>query len=241
MQISDIILEGRGLVDADSVSYTDAVILRRLNAYYEEIIGKLIALDKNWDFGDSNYSFLPTGTQNLTAETQAYSFDTTLLALKQVQVKDASGIWHLLNPINYENIGVPIEEYQKDNGLPTEYAKRENFLLLFPAPATADVTLTLGLKVVFQRTADIFTSAQVTTGTKVPGFASPFHILLAYKLALPFAMAYKKDRVAGIMAEIEKIEGNESKRIVGTLEKFYTSREKDVKRGIMSMGKINFR
>lgn len=218
MHIADLYLETRKIVDADSNTYLDADILRRLNAAYEEIAGKLIAINTNWLWGDSNYTSLPTGLSNLTAGTQAYQFTSNWLTVQTVKIKNAAGDWITLDRVNLKDIE-PIEEYQSTNGMPNEYAVREDFILLFPAPAAADVTATNGLQIVTQRTADVFTSAQVTTGTKTPGFASPYHILLAYKTALPYAQSYKPDRVPFIVNEITRLEKE--------LLDFYSKRDKD--------------
>jgi len=232
MTITDINAEARALCDANSVSYTDADLLRRVNAAYEEIIGKIIGSDRTWQFGDSNYSSLPTGLQNLVADQQPYPFDSAQLNIIRVEVKDANGIWHTLNPIDWSGIDFALPEYQKVSGLPLEYAKRENFLLLFPAAAADKVTLSNGLKVYFQRTADLFTSGQVSTGTKTPGFASPFHVLLAYKAAIPYCMSFKKDRVAPLTAKVIEIERD--------LLAFYSRRERDVP-PVMTTKPIRFR
>jgi hypothetical protein len=233
--ITDINAEARKLVDADSVSYTDADLLRRINSSYEEICGKLIALDKNWNFGDSNYISLPTGLSNLTAGTQEYAFNSELLTVIGVSVLDSSSLWHVLTLIDEQAIlksGIDLDEYEKTDGLPWGYAKRENFIVLYPAPSAAKTTLTSGLKVYFQRTADVFTAAQVTTGTKTPGFASPYHYLLSYKAALPYAISYKPERVPMIMAEIARIEKD--------MIDFYCQRSKD-ERSILSNKGISFR
>lgn len=169
--------------------------MRRVNSAYEEAIGKVIASDGTWQFDDTNYTDLPIGTKNLVASQQDYTFDTTHLMVERVEVKDASGLWHLLSPLDETQVRESLTEYQKTAGMPTEYSLRGSSLFLYPPPASGSVTTTSGLKVYFQRTADVFTSAQVTTGTKVPGIASPFHMLLCYKASLPYCMSYKKDRV----------------------------------------------
>lgn len=220
MTIADINAEIRSICDADSASLTDAVLLIRVNNAYEEIVGKLIALNREWNFGDSNYTSLPTGTKNLVDGTQSYQFDSTWLNVLRVEVKDAGGIWRLLNPIKLGEITVAQGEYQKTSGLPAEYELREDFIILYPPPSSNNVTLTTGLKVYSQRTADIFTSAQVTTGTKTPGFASPYHILICYKAALIYCASYKKDRVPFILSEITRVEKE--------LLDFYAAKEKDV-------------
>ena len=210
MTIENIIAEARSLVDASATSYpainlTDP-LLRRINTAYEEIIGKYIALDKNWKFDDSNFTDLPIGSATLVNSQQDYSIDTTLLTIERVEVKDSSGIWHKLSLVDEKNISGSLAEYQKTDGMPTEYAVRGNSIFLYPAPATASVTLTSGLKVYFQRGASTFTAAEVVTGTKTPGFAAPYHIILAYKAALPYAAIYKQSRVPFIMAEIQRLE-----------------------------------
>lgn len=217
--ITDINLEARALCDADSTSYPDAVLLRRVNQKYEEIVGKLIQSDGVWDFDDSNYTDLPVGTTNLVAGQQDYSFDVRFLNIIEVEVKDAQGNWIKLTPIDKQTHEGAISDYQTTNGMPTEYDKVGESIFLYPAPASGSVTLTAGLKVHYQRTASIFSSAEVTTGTKTPGFASPWHMILAYSAAIPFCMTYKKDRVAFYQNTVMQMENE--------LMAFYSDRNKD--------------
>jgi len=220
MTIADINAEARALCDADSTSYTAADLLRRVNAAYEELVGKLIQLDGTWQFDDTNFTDLPIGTTNLVAAQEDYSFDSTFIEIERASVLDNNGIWHPLDPLDESQIDVDLTEYSKTNGLPREYYKRGGSIFLKPAPAAANVTLTSGLKVWFQRTASVFTSAEVSTGTKQPGFASPYHVIIAYKAALPYCMSYKKDRVPMLMNEIARREKD--------LSAFYARREKDI-------------
>lgn len=193
--IADINLEARALCDADSTSYPDAVLLRRVNQKYEEIVGKLIQTDGRWEFDDSNYTDLPIGITTMVADQQDYSFDVRFLNVLKVEVKNASGVWVEIDQID-KSTTRDISNYQTTSGMPTEYDKLGESIVLYPAPSASATTLTAGLKVHYQRTASIFTSAEVTTGTKTPGFASPWHMILAYAAAIPYCMSYKKDRVA---------------------------------------------
>lgn len=225
MIYTNLVTEARALVDATSTSYPDALLLIRINNAYEEIVGNLIAKNGSWEFDDTNYTTFPIGKATLVADQQDYAFDTTHLVIERVQVLDKDGIWHLLNPIDRKQIHIPMEEYMKESGLPVEYDKSGSSILLYPKPKSTEVTLADGLRVYFQRTASLFI---ISDTTKTPGFASPYHVLLAYKAALPYAMSYKKDRVAGIMTEIARLEKK--------LYEFENNKEKDVRHVVTMRG-----
>ena len=213
-----------------------------VNQAYEEIVGKLIIATAGglWHFGDSNFTALPTGLATLVNSQAEYQLTgngttginttTPLLNVLGVSVLDVNGIWQVLKPITLRSLldadNDPVE-YLKTDGLPQYYEKREDFIKLYPAPDNGvKVTLTNGLKVFFQRTADKFTSAQVTTGTKTPGFASPYHPLLSYKAALLHCLSYKPERVPMIMSEIARMEKE--------MMDFYVNRDNDAPR-VMTM------
>lgn len=240
-----IVEEIDALCDSDSVAYPVAQKTRRINAALEEVEAKLITVTANgWQFGDSNFTLLPTGLKTMTSGTAQYQLsgdqsttgiDTTnpLLTFKGASVKDNNGKWHTLQPINLSDIfnqGIDPAQYYSTNGLPLFYEKREDTLVLYPAPDNnVNVTLTNGLKVFYDRRASKFTASDTT---KEPGFASPFHIILAYKAALPYCVAYKKDRVPAYLNEINRLE----KEMLA----FYGKRAKD-EAPVMRMGSIKYR
>ena len=248
--ISDIQTEARALVDADTTSYPAALMLIRNNTAMEEIAGLILGADGRWDWDDTNNTTFPEGTTTLVSAQQDYALDTTYLKLIGVSIKDNAGIWHKLQPFDPADLGGastasaitgPLfgygpqfdrAEFFKTPGRPVLYDLHANSIVLYPAPDNGiSVTLSAGLKVYAQRTAQLFTSAEVTTGTKVPGFASPWHSLVAYMSALPYAMAYKPERVQFIMAEIMR----KKKELVA----FYSKRDKD-ERSVMTMKKIRY-
>ena len=203
-----------------------------MNQAYEKIIGKILSADGTWQFDDSNFSDLPIGTTTLVDGQQDYSFPATHLEIERVEVKNKDGNYELVSPVDKTNIGVALTEYQKTNGMPNEYDKQGSSIFLYPAPAAGSVTTAQGLKVYFKRTADLFTSAQVTTGTKEPGFASPFHMYIVYEAAIPFCLSYKKDRVPLFEKKAMELEK-------ACLE-FYSRRERDVRK-VAKMSGISFR
>jgi hypothetical protein len=228
MNIADINSETRLLCDADSTAYTAADLLRRVNIAYEEEVGAIIGMDGTWQFDDSNFTDLPIGRTNLVADQQDYTFDSTHLEIERIEILNKEGNSILLNPIDKSQINIALPEYQKTSGQPIEYDKQGDSIFLYPAPDNGvNVTLTNGLKIYFQRTASIFTTAEVTAGTKTPGFAAPYHHILAYKAALSYCMQYKQDRVVMIRDKIAGLENG--------LRDHYRRREKDVhKRFVMT-------
>ena len=221
MTVGDIAILSRFLVDADSTSYTNANLLININNSYERVIGNIIAENTNIIIGDSRFTTLPTGLANLVAGTQSYrltTLDANWLTVHTVKVLDSSSDWVELDLINLKDVE-PFEQYQETDGLPLEYAVREDFIMLFPAPAAAKVTTTNGLQVVFERTASVFTSAELTTGTVIPGFASPYHELLSFEAAIPYAIKYKPERVQFLRTRSKEIEKD--------LMRFYARRDKD--------------
>ena len=195
-----------------------------MNNALETLVGKIINADGVWEYDDTNYTDLPVGTGTLVSGQSAYSFQDEYLDILWVKVKDVNGNWYYLKPYDErERLGdneFAVETIYSTSGSPIYYDKLGDTIKIYPAPDNGvTVTLASGLKVGFKRTADLFTSAQVTTGTKVPGIASPYHVLVAHMAVLPYAINYKKDRV-GIFE-------NKIREMTDDMLKFYSRRAKD--------------
>ena len=233
MNIADLNAEARSLSDTDTTSYTAADLLRRINTAYETVIAWIITADGTWQFDDTNYTTNPVGTGTLVEGQQDYAFASEYLDIEAVEVL-VSGQYIRLKPIDHQELGgLSPNEYfgiqsggDPVKGLPVYYDKNGDTIRLYPAPAAASMTLASGIQVWFKRTADLYTSAQVTTGTKEPGFASPFHVILAYMAAIPYCVTYHPNRVNGLELQVEKMKRD--------LIKFYGHRESD-KRKVMTM------
>jgi hypothetical protein len=232
MTISNLHSEIRALCDTNSTGYIDADILRRINAAYEEVVGWILTADGLWQFDDTNFSTFPEATTTMVEGQSDYKFDTTHLEIEKVSILDESGKEHYIRPVERFNYGQPLSEIYSDNGRPEIYDKTGSSILIYPPPSPTVTTLAAGLKVYFKRTADIFTSAQVTTGTKEPGFASPYHVILAYMTAIPYCMTYKKDRVQIYELKVRQLKD--------ALIEHYGKREQDRRKGL-SMGSVSFR
>lgn len=242
MNIADIELEARDWCDADTTSYPVATMLRRVNQAYEQVVGWLINLDGNWQFDDTNYSDFPIGTYTLVNSQGKYSFNNKFLQLLDVQVMGSDGNYQIIKPIDQKDSqsSIPLREEFETDGFPLFYDKiSDDTIELLPAPDNGvSVTLASGLRVYFKRTADLFTAAQVITGTKVPGFHSTFHIILAWMAARPYCMKFHPERVSVLNALIgdTTIQPTGMKR---DIIKQYTKRSKD-ERKIMKPKRINY-
>ena len=240
MTISDINAEIRSLCDADTTSYTAPDLLRRVNSMLEIIIGKILDADGTWQWDDTNYTDAPRGIGTLVEGQEAYTYASDYLQIIAMDIKDNNGFWRRIKSLDMNELGgLSPEEYFGTTsgaiitGFPLYYDLfSDDSFRLWPLPTSTNVTLASGYRVWFKRTADIFTSAQVTTGTKVPGFASPFHPLLCYMAAVPYCITYKKDRVALYEKKIEEL----TKDMLA----FYGRREKDKRKQMTMMG-IAFR
>lgn len=241
--IADINSETRLLCDADSTSYLAADLLRRTNNAYETVAGWLINADGIWEWDDSNYTTLPIGTYTLVNAQRSYTFAADFLQLLEVSVMDSNGVYIKIPQFDPFVEPISVEEFWGTaSGFPEVFdLVSDDTIKFYPNISSSFVTLTAGLQVKFKRTADIYTSAQVTTGTKEPGFASPWHYILSYMAAIPYCMSYKKDRVENYKREVGSIDSRSPYYggMALALVKHYSSRNKE-HRDIMTHKKINF-
>lgn len=211
-----IVAEIDDLCDSDSSSYTLDSKTRRVNIGLDEVFQSVIQADGTWEFDDTTNTDLPIGDGDLVDGQQDYSFASELLIVERIEVKDADGKYHKLKPLDKTNVKVALSELAPVNGLPTHYDKSGNSIFLYPIPAAGSVTLTKGLAVFFKRNLNKFESTDTDTP---PGFATPYHVILAYMAAIPYCMTYKKDRVASYQEKVRELKLE--------IEKFYGRRAKD--------------
>lgn len=228
MTISDLNTFTRFLCDADSTSYTAANLLITINNAYEEIVGDILGADGVWNFDDTNYTSFPRGYQDLVGSQYDYSFNEAFLEIERVFIKDSNGDWLPVRQIDQQNQGELLTEVYETDGIPEVYDIDGDSIILYPAPDANQVTTTNGLQIHFRRTADVFTSAEVTTGTKTPGFPSPYHQILSYMAAIPYCIKYKPDRIPAL--ELKKRELHEK------LIKHMGRRNKDVRPALRPRG-----
>lgn len=203
-----------------------------MNQAYEEVCSWIQNADGLWQWDDDRYTDFPIGVATLVDSQNDYGFASDVLDVERVGVLNTAGNEYFLDPLDPSEFSVPLTEIYKTDGEPRYYDKQGSSLILYPAPKTGSVTLTNGLKVYFKRTASVFVTADQTDTTKKPGFASPFHHILAYKAAVPYCLEFKPKRLPMLYTEIERLKQ-------GIIE-FYGAREMDRKK-VMENAPISFR
>lgn len=207
------------LCDSDDTNYPRLDKTARVNQALEEVVGKIISADGVWEWDDTNQSDLPVGTGNLIEGQESYSFAADYLKVKRLKVKNANGSWQLLEQIDQQDLDgskITIESYfgldvsgNPNKGPVQYYDILGDSIRLYPSPTSTSTILTGGLKIDFVRTAVLFTPVSTTADdTTEPGLPASYHILLAYKAALPYCMAYKPGRVNFLLATITRLESD---------------------------------
>lgn len=200
-------------------SLPTADILLYLNSAYERVASLIIKNDGRWQWDDTNQTDIPIATTTITANQQDYTLATDHIEITRVEIKGTDGLWYELKPIDSTDIeNVALSEYYKTAGRPVKYDKVGVSVFLYPKP---DYTQSASLKLYFQRAPILFTSGDVSTGTKAPGFNSLYHNLIALWASYDYGIANGLQNVNQIMQEI--IRGEDA------LEEDYAKRNKDEK------------
>ncbi len=206
MNITDIIKEMRDLCDADATSYPASLLTDigtiRINEALKTVVNWILGADGTWQFDDSNQTDQPRGKGLLVEGQEAYTFASDYLQIEGMDILDLEGMYIKIKPLDHSELSMSPDEYfglesdgSPKKGMPEYYDLfTDDSFRLYPAPSATYCTLANGLRVWFKRAPVTFTEAQITTGTKEPGFAIN-HGILAYMAAIPYCMKYHKDRV----------------------------------------------
>src|SRR3990167_5847413 len=130
----------RKMMRVDSAQWPTANIVASCNNWLDFISGYAIGADKRFQWDDTNHTKLPIGTTNLVADQSDYSFLTDeqgnrILTLTRIDIKDSTGTWTQLIPIDQYNIEIALDEAQRTAVIPKYYDKiADNIIRLYPKP-----------------------------------------------------------------------------------------------------------
>ena len=204
MTITQIVNLVYFLTNTDANSFTAANMLLAINNAYERVATLILQSDGRWEWDDLNQTDLPIATTTLTASQADYSIATNHMSINRIEVKDTSGNWYQLTPLSQSDLkGIALTDFLETAAQPTYYDLIGNSIFLYPAP---NYTQSASLKVYFQRGPALYTSGEVTTGTKEPGFNSLFHRLIPLWVAYDYAIARGKQNAQQLRQEIAVME-----------------------------------
>lgn len=191
MTLGDIAIYARNLVDADSVSWTDANLLIGLNVAYQKVVSMILESADESDFDDARKTDYPIKTTPLAANQRDYSIPVSekVTKIKRVDITYDGTNWYKSEPIddgavNYDmGANQTITDQNFIQSAPRHDVKY-NSIWIYPAP-----TSSIGsIRIEWERQVTEFTGAELTAGTVVPGFDDPFHPMICYIAAYDFAM-----------------------------------------------------
>jgi len=229
MTLSEITTKVNSLTHTTpTISYLAANRLIDLNNAQDEIQMAILRAQDGDDFDDKNYTDnFPIKTADLVADQRDYTLPTDMIKFKRLTITYDGTNWYKAMPFD---IG-ETDEILKDANFSTQrpmYDLQDNSVKLYPAP-TANVTG--GLKIWVSRRAEEFTSAEVTTGTKEPGFDRAYHKIIPYKMALEFAYENLPEKVGMFEQKITVM--------IAEMQRDYSNKQKDGNM-IVKAGYVNY-
>lgn len=221
MTISDINSYVSHRTGTDTTIYSAALRLISTNRHYHKIVTMILDSMDGWDWDDSNRSEYAEATTDLVASQQDYLFPTGALKIKRVEAKLDGTNWKKLEPFDVNQSSNALDTTSIANDFNTSqpyYDVTANAIKLYPIPTS---NVTGGLKIWYVREPEEFTSAQVTSGTREPGFDEPFHIMVALGMCYDWFVAKDREGVQ-LKSVMEELADYEQR-----LRKFYGSKQTD--------------
>ncbi len=232
MTIAEIVASIYKKTKTNSSDYVASDMLIDINNAYEHVVALILSSDSKWQFDDLNNTDLPIATTQINANQQDYSLTDVQLTVDRIEILPNGGAakdWKRLRQIDQQSKkrgeSVALTAYKSTPGLPDEYDLMGNSIFLYCIP---NYTQAASLKVYYTRGAALFTSAEVSAGTKKPGFNSLFHDLIPMWVAYNYAIENGLKTANGFLAAIQLKEAQ--------IADMYGSRDRDF-RGHISAGK----
>lgn len=197
--------------NATLTQYPDTDLVRNINIAYDDIVLSIWRVVGDWQFDDGTDD-LPIATAALVSGQDNYALPTRARQIERVEVKDNTGEYVKLTPIDQANIKSSLEVFKGTDGIPRYYDLVGNSIMLYPA---SNYAATEGLLIMMNRAV-----TQLSEGTDTPAIDRELHPLLSLKAALRWCIAKGKST-----------KRNELEREIFTLEDklkaLYSSRNKD--------------
>lgn len=180
--------------DTSTNGYPTATRLIDINNWYHKIVSTMIypSQDES-DFDDQRNTTYPIKSVTLVANQRDYPIPVSekVVSIKRVDISwDGGKTYYRATPIDSGEIETGMGRFTDttaESTLDSEFSKtnprydsKYNALFIYPKASTADVLNGALMEVEWNREVTPFTSAELSTGTEVPGFDTAFHAMLAY-------------------------------------------------------------
>lgn len=200
--ITNIVNRIYRLTRTNSTSYPAADMLEDINFAYNRVASLIMGTDNRWQWDDTNQTDLPIATTNLVSGQQDYSITNVHLKITRVEISTtATGTpFQVLQYYDQTDESGSLTYNATLTGVPYRYDIIGSSLFLDPKP---NYSCTAGLKIYYQRGPAEFTSAEVSTGTKQPGFSSLYHDLIPLWVAFDWWLINDVSQTAKIKAQID--------------------------------------
>src|SRR3990167_3794940 len=167
-----------------------------INLALDKIFHIIFKADGRWQFDDGNHTTYPILTGNLVDGQRDYSFvqdsdGNLILSIDRVFVRQSTtSPYYEIYPVDSQSddeskISNLVDGLNVE-GQPYQYDKTSTGLFLDPIPSA---NVTAGLKIYVSREGSYFTASDVSTGTKVPGFAGLYHEYCVIEPSYQYARA----------------------------------------------------
>lgn len=176
-----------------------------INEGNNDTIIELFKSDGRWKYDDRNNDNIPRATTDLADGVRNYLLENSHLKVYGFEVKDNQGNFYPIRPIDFSEIrlsGQSESEFFETSGKPMLYDLDGDVVKLYPAPKASDVTLSDGLRIVYQDGPALFST---TDTTKEFGLPKPFHSMPVLLACSRYAKQNSmQDKARELDAEIER-------------------------------------
>jgi hypothetical protein len=222
MNLNELISDTYFLTSTDETTYDIDTWIANANRAMENVVTLILEADGRWQWDDANNASTsyPIGKTGVVIGQQDYQFSDEHLYILDVEIKDSSGNWYKLKPIDIKDFpdSLSIDEFFKGGGVPEYYDKQGNSLFLYPTP---NYTQANSLKAKFQRVAKKFVPSNLLF---VPGYAVHLHRYLSLSTSYDWALAKGTSKTNLFKQEMAEW--------AQKITNFYSRREKDEVKGI---------
>ena len=236
-------------LEPETISGNEGALKRftvRVNLALADFLRIALTSSGRHQYDDSNYDDYPIIEADLTSGERDIAVtqdDNGALVLDyySVLVRDPAGTYREIFPVD-ERIDPGVASFtdgQNPTGTPTTYSKIGNGIRFNVVPNYSWRQATEGQRGIKLYVSRETTSFAYTDTTKKPGIPAIFHKYCYLKPSLEYARRKESANYPQLLAEIQALEGDESRSIKGQIAQYFSSRPRDERQGMRVLQESN--